>query len=716
MRNIYDPYRTERANYFERPYPVTAGMLEEVPIFGPILSDTLGSLIKPRKKMHSKEMAFAVASSNIQQRQVPASAASRLGIPDIPGALVEFNRPDAVRDRLQKYANVALEPAGIWKFALETFGVTFDKDYKLASADNMTSISRMFYNANLGGLLGETEFLRRFLMSDYGAPSKINGQLNPLANAMPRWLPGSLSENEQDRANYHDFSRGDAYSKIMGGEYRLPGAGYEAVNQLHSGTPGVYDEVDRLRILSDVAPYSAAYHRAKGEVDSASLSPYWQEKVAQSSQYRDEKAQKLDFYRPQSMAEDYAERIGDYNAIGGITEVVRTGWSAAMSDGLAEIPIVGSKFFNFRDPVDHYRKFMIEGESFANWQRPIETIVRPAAYNVANSSPLVGAAKGAALMGLASGMPGASVAKYLNPVQAVVNNQKASMFLGATLGGAAASMRMAATGQMTGGLIPQHINEERDLLEYFDHLKHAKYRGLEGMAEESENYALAQSFAAEGRNTTAFGLSKFRMTGDAESYARTLDSRHREYFQAFTQTAPSRRSEVLGLVPSHMREVLAGVYGGDTTARNSKNSAMTYRAADDLTAEYFRDHALPDDDWMGWNPSVPETAIQIKAIQGGINGISDNIHRFGFYPNQEREVNLRFPSLPASLPPRTDTGTAAGLRLWLRNTFSDGENNPFTGVAKFGQSVGGNAMNSFIVNMNDHRRDDVMGFIQDVYR
>ena len=692
-------------------------MLEEVPIFGPILSDTVGSLIKPRKKMHSKEMSFAVASSNIQQRQVPASAASRLGIPDIPGALVEFDRPDAVRDRLKKYANVGLEPAGIWKFALESFGVTFDKDYKLASADNMTSISRMFYNANLGGLLGETEFLRRFLMSDYGAPSKINGQLNPLANAMPRWLPGSLSENEQDRAYYYDFSRGDAYSKLMGGEYRLPGPGYETVNRLHSGTPGVYDEVDKFRVLADVAPYSAAYYKAQGAVEKMNLSPYWQEKVAQSSQYRDEKTQKFDFYRPQSMAEDYAERIGDYNAIGGTAEVIRTGWAAAMSDGLAQIPIAGTKFFNYRDPVDHYRKFMVEGDSFADWKRPIETIVRPAAYDVAGSNPFVAAAKGAALMGMASGgLPGASVAKYLNPVQAMVNNQKASIVLGAALGGATSSMRMAATGQFTGGFIPPHINEERDLLEYFDRLKYAKYRALEGAAEESENYALGRSFAAEGRRTNTFGLSKFRMTGDAESYARTLDSRHREYFQAFTQTAPGRRSEVLGLVPDHMREVLAGVYGGGATARNSKNSAMAYRAADDLTAGYFRDHALPDDDWMGWNPSVPETAIQIKAIQGGINGISDNIHRFGYYPNQEREVNLRFPSLPASLPPTTNTETASGLRLWLRNTFSDDEDNPFTGVAKFGQSVGGNAMNSFIINMNDHRRDDVMGFIQDIYR
>lgn len=717
LRKIYDPYRVERANYFERPYPVTAGLFEEVPIFGPILSDTVGSLIKPRKKMHSKEASFAVASSNIQQRQVPASAASRLGVPDIPGALVEFDRPDVLQDRLNKYANVGLEPTGIWKFVLESFGVKFDKDYQLASADNMTSISRMFYNANLGGLFGETEFIRRFLMSDYGNPSKINGQLNPLANAMPRWLPGSLSENEQDRGYFYDFSRGDAYSKIMGGEYRLPGAGYEAVNKLHSGTPGVYDEVDKFRILADVAPYSAAYYKAEGAVQKMNLSPYWQKKVEQSLQNREDKIQKFDFYRPQSMAEDYAERIGDYNAIGGVAQTIRTGWAAAMSDGLAQIPIAGSKFFNYRDPIDHYRKYMVEGDSFADWSRPVETIVRPAFYDVMGSNPFVATVKGAGLMALASGaLPGTSVARYLNPIQAATNNQGASIFLGAVLGGATSTMRMASTQQLTGGFIPGHVQQERETLEYFDRLKYAKYRMLQERAEEAENYDLARSFAAEGRRTSTFGLSKFRMTGDPSAYARTLDSRHREYFEAFIQAPPGRRSEILGLVPDHMREVLADVYGNYSVARNSGRSAMAYRAADELTSEYFRDHALPDEDWIGWNPSIPETAIQIRAIEGGINGVSDNIHRFNFYPNQKREVDLRFPSLAAGIPENIHSPTASGLRLWLRNTLRGDDDRVFSGVANFGQSIGGNAMNSFIVNMNDHRKDDVMAFIQDIYR
>lgn len=92
---------------------------------------------------------------------------------------------------------------------------------KIDDSSYTYSANRSFWDANLGGLGGElSEIARRFI------PKKDNSieYLNPIRNTMPTWLPGS---------NYFvDYLHGDPYSKIMNGEERLPGEGYERINRI----------------------------------------------------------------------------------------------------------------------------------------------------------------------------------------------------------------------------------------------------------------------------------------------------------------------------------------------------------------------------------------------------------------------------------------------------------------------------------------------------
>ena len=83
------------------------------------------------------------------------------------------------------------------------------------------SANRSFWDQNLGGLGGElSEISRRFIHKK----DKNTEFLNPIRNTMPTWMPGS---------NYFtDFLHGDPYSKIMNGEERLPGEGYERLNNV----------------------------------------------------------------------------------------------------------------------------------------------------------------------------------------------------------------------------------------------------------------------------------------------------------------------------------------------------------------------------------------------------------------------------------------------------------------------------------------------------
>lgn len=683
LKPLLDPYWLERRNYYNRPYPVTGGMLEEVPIFGPVLADTIGAAIKPRRRMHTQ--AANVATANISERGVPENVATQLGIPSIPNALVDLNRPDVLRDRVSKWANVGLEPMGIWKFAMEFFGVNLDDDYTMADAGNMNSISRSFYGLNLGGLGGQTEFIRRFLMSDYGNPSKINQQINPIANTMPRWLPGSMSEYEEDRSYFVDYTRGDAYTKISGGEYRLPGAGYEAVNRLHSGQTGVYDDVDRLMVLADVAPNSKAFFKTKAKVQSMHLSPYWQGKVEQALQQRENKLDKYGFNSQEIVA------AANLNPL---ARGIRSSWDMLYNMG-SEIPLFGSKFAPRRDPLEHYVKYQVEGDTFADWQRPVETIVRPAIYDVIGSDPITGVAKGAMLGGLLA----APLAKFMNPITVTTLNMGSNMAIGGAVGGILSTGRMVGTGNIEGGLIPSHVRTERKVNEYFDYLQYSKYANLANMADDNR---VRDAFMRQAERTTAFGLAQLQSTGEDYAYSSSLSKDEKQYYRAFKNASALNRDRILEYVPSHMRTALRTVWGQDETTGEGG-----HRVARRRTAEYFESHTTPGANWAGWSPEIPMSAIKIKSVEAGIRGNSSSAHRYGYFPAQQMEADLRFPFLE----PITDI-----RKKPRRNQYSPvhdifGDYVPFGNVRglDFGTGPEVTYTKTYV---EDNRRDDVFSFFQ----
>lgn len=92
---------------------------------------------------------------------------------------------------------------------------------KVENSSYAYSANRSFWDENLGGLGGElSEISRRFIHKK----DRDTEYLNPIRNTMPTWMPGS---------NYFtDYLHGDPYSKIMSGEERLPGEGYERLNDV----------------------------------------------------------------------------------------------------------------------------------------------------------------------------------------------------------------------------------------------------------------------------------------------------------------------------------------------------------------------------------------------------------------------------------------------------------------------------------------------------
>lgn len=174
--------------------------------------------------------------------------------------------PRSMDFMLQEFGQNLWEPQGVyaWLIKDELMGQDpYANKAVIADASKAIAPSERFWDENLGSMGGElSEIMRRFIRRD----SAQLEQVNPVRNTMPDWMPGS--------DYFTDFKTGDPMATLPGGEYRLPGAGYESMNELHpdatsskDGPYGKYGAFDRFKILADVAPYSDEYRFWKEYVE-----------------------------------------------------------------------------------------------------------------------------------------------------------------------------------------------------------------------------------------------------------------------------------------------------------------------------------------------------------------------------------------------------------------------------------------------------------------
>ena len=122
-----------------------------------------------------------------------------------------------------------------------------DESKFIANAGDIDSFTRQFWDAGVGGLGGETAEIGRRFLPEFSRRRRVNPLMNTMAD-QHAWLP-------------EKFYMVDAYTKVINGEARLPGAGYEAINQLHPDqfASDGYGAIDRYKILADIAPNSPEY-------------------------------------------------------------------------------------------------------------------------------------------------------------------------------------------------------------------------------------------------------------------------------------------------------------------------------------------------------------------------------------------------------------------------------------------------------------------------
>lgn len=215
----------------------------------------------------------------------PSKSLDLLNDPDQINDLINAKKGDELVQDLAKSTRLITGIYGYMAGATLDFGSDYAQ--RIATSQNIESFSRRFWDENLGGFGGNTmEIIRRFI-PDF----RRHKMLNPLMNNMPDWLPDT-------------YKFGDPFSSIERGEARLPGAGYEALNELHSDSFGRYGAFDRFKILADIAPNSSEYKIWKEIASKTVTDPKLKEEMKEIKERRVQQGKKHDFYDYQVLGKD----------------------------------------------------------------------------------------------------------------------------------------------------------------------------------------------------------------------------------------------------------------------------------------------------------------------------------------------------------------------------------------------------------------------------
>ena len=545
-----------------------------------------------------------------------------------------------------------------------------------------------YYTAN-HVLVHNTEFIRRFLFTPRYRESALRQRINPIRNLMPTWLPGTSAESQRDKTYFIDLHTGVAQTKIPGGEYLLPGPGYEATHPIHSGTPGVYDDVDQFLVLSQAAPFSDSYQIAYRKVRQqwSKLTPEWKHIVLIAIEQREARRGMTQVGSWRSVT-----AVEGANREPGIVGALQEQWRG-LTSVVQNIPLIGPKFGPELTPLEKYKRQILYGATIPDWSHPIRNILAPWAYTTVNAPPAVAALRGA-VTGLALMSP---LGQMFSPLKAT-SGTVVGLTLGSLLG---STVRSTATQQF----IPPQVYQRREAYEYLDYLKYIRSRSLQERAQELGEASIANFYAQQAHRT-------FVGARDAQDYRAALPSTQRAFFDAFRYAPESQRPLILSVVPDHMRQVLEKAW---SSSNKSFHRQAGFKAADEAALTYFQGKPLPPPDSLVWHPDVNFDTIRIKMLQGGLGGWASDLHQYGYYGPQIQEAEQRYPNIKINPPLFTAPSIPGSAQAFLWSMNGGYRHLDYQRLADYSASMAHVPGYSTITLRNTDRQAYV-GYLQDVMR
>lgn len=552
--------------------------------------------------------------------------------PNIVGAGAPISQ-SGMSYQLSEFGYRMQEMAGIYGFAFanvrESLGLG-RSDFQpnvpvLQSAAKAYGSTRSFWDLNLGGLgdlpgqdlsIELSEITRRFIPKER---TDVN-YLNPIQNRMGiqyPFLPGS--------DYFINFKTGDPFTKVQEGELRLPGVAYERLNP----TKRDYnDPVTQLDILADVAPYSRQFRSLDRTLQMGALEPSQRIEV---EKIRSQVAEttKRNTFTPYKYRNKTAEELGLRESTKSIL---------SMGEYLAHRDtFINTKFFPSKTAQEDWERRNVYGSTFPEWQRPIESFIKPIYYKSTQRNPVTA--------GIITAGVGAMFGKTA-PTRA------AGALIGLSTGVTYSSYQNAREMFTGERFIPKERKKQLALEEYTDILSYVKNRSLAAKAAEVGDMAAAAQFGQAAKRTM-YGADLYGSSVDTLSLA--VPKRKREHFKSMiSEQDPTERERILSTAPRLERRIYQAAWG------------MPVEQKPDLV-EYFSRHELPDLSWEGWHPNTNMEHIKVKIGQS----MGINMSQMGYYPQQIREANLTNPSYPGFSISEDPSMIASRLRMIMsRNNIS----------------------------------------------
>ena len=331
---------------------------------------------------------------------------------------------------------------------------------------------------------------------------------------------------------------------------------------------------------------------------------------------------------------------------------------------LPNVPIVNifaDKFLQVRSPVESYKRELYS-KAWRDWKEPIEGWIKPMLDTSTSRNPLVAFGTGYGIGFLAGrknrGIKGLAFGLFSGVLSGIRTVREFEDKLDLTEDKV---------------WLPERRRKEREVDEYFDKLKYVKYKGLyekakqDALSKEGMDldafFEQQQTRGKENKTLRTYlewkkkqinilkdsgqgsaeqldsQLADIKMqlqeidgdrpTGKIGSYTalalrykdeyestlygatetynynkiyRALPNKDKQYFTAFQKASPRERQEILNLVPENQKRIYQQQFGLKVDKKESLQG-------------YFRKHALPDENWEGWQASRSLDNIKIKVMQ-----------------------------------------------------------------------------------------------------
>jgi hypothetical protein len=613
---LRNPYRFEQMHEGDMPYPVWGMDVSMGGWIGRGFQMAFGDAIKPdlinpRMEALTQEMQDSGEPDIIPTLSITQNVSNkRLSlIGDGKATYGELAKYDPNTESANYIVSSGLDFVGLKGWAvsgvLKDFGIGMpDLKTQYARSGEATNIAREFEAQNLGGMLGSADVIRRIIPMS----ADVTGErFNPLKNtAAPDWLP---------KGDYfNDFSRGAFWDKVENGYDRLPGKGYETWNpELSDIDPNDYPDIDKFKILSDVAFGSNEYYKMYEKMEDL----YRRKVAGEETELSDEDAARFEEIYIQSQERSRKKRFFEYKTdeelegismwgrmLGSIWE--STTHNAELSTERLTFFRPAGKLLHQRTAIEDYVKTQLSEGDTALWNKPYEHFIRP----------------------------------FVEDSYKYIDSEH----------------------------VPEYIQERRNVDNYFDALEFYKQMQIYRKSAGTNSYEANIAKQKAGKTVYGAVASGLDTRQDVESAYGALSDNERAYFSSFINAKESDRNKISRIVDdnntSDMYRMLwarkdAIENGDDVSALiqqeeqdlidENRSAYQAYKNSGDADIGIsFREYVqelraaslieeatgIPTSDFAGWDPRIEIKDVKLRALQLS----KEDVREYGFWKSDEEDL------------------------------------------------------------------------------